>query len=181
MQPLFLGIEIGGTKLQIVVGDAAGKIVQRHRLTVEPAQGASGIRKQIEAVLTKILTTTKPEAAGVGFGGPVDWKTGRICKSHQIEGWSEVELGNWLQKLINAPVVVDNDANVAALGEALRGAGAGASPVFYVTLGSGVGGGLVADGRIYHGAKPGASEIGHVLLDRRGAHVESGWCGWGVG
>jgi glucokinase len=180
MQPSYLGIEIGGTKLQIVVGDAAGKIVQRQRFTVERAQGALGIRKQIEATLARIQSTTKPAAAGVGFGGPVDWKTGKICKSHQIEGWSEFELGDWLQKLIGAPVIVDNDANVAALGEALRGAGAGASPVFYVTLGSGVGGGLVADGRIYHGAKPGESEIGHVLLDRQGTIVESRCSGWAV-
>jgi glucokinase len=180
MQPPYLGIEIGGTKLQIVAGDATGKIVQRHRFTVERAQGASGIRKQIEATLAKILSTAKPKAAGVGFGGPVDWKTGRICKSHQIEGWSEFELGKWLQELIGAPVAVDNDANVAALGEALRGAGAGANPVFYVTLGSGVGGGLVADGWIYHGAKPGESEIGHVRLDRRGMMVESSCSGWAV-
>jgi|SRR5579859_2585653 len=180
MQPAYLGIEIGGTKLQIVVGDAAGKILHRHRLTVDQAQGASGIREQIEATLAMILSTVKPEAAGVGFGGPVDWKTGRICKSHQIEGWSEFELGKWLHKLISAPVVVDNDANVAALGEALRGAGADANPVFYVTLGSGVGGGLVVDGRIYHGAKPGESEIGHVRLDRRGTIVESRCSGWAV-
>ncbi|HEX4646240.1 MAG TPA: ROK family protein, partial [Verrucomicrobiae bacterium] len=175
-----LGLEIGGTKLQIVLGDAAGKIVQRHRLTVEPAQGASGIRKQIEATLAKILSTVKPAAVGAGFGGPVDWKSGKICKSHQIEGWSEFELGNWLQSLTGAPVIVDNDANVAALGEALRGAGAGANPVFYVTLGSGVGGGLVADGRIYHGAKPGESEIGHLRLDRQGTIVESRCSGWAV-
>jgi glucokinase len=175
-----LGIEIGGTKLQIVLGDGAGVIAQRHRLTVAPAQGASGIRKQIEATLAKILSATKPEAIGLGFGGPVDWKTGRICKSHQIEGWSEFELGNWLQQLIGASVAVDNDANVAALGEALRGAGTEANPVFYVTLGSGVGGGLVADGRIYHGARPGESEIGHVLLDRCGTTVESRCSGWAV-
>lgn len=178
--PTFAGIEIGGTKLQIVLGDAAGKIVQRHRLTVDSAQGASGIRKQIEATLAKILSATKPAAAGVGFGGPVDWKTGRICKSHQIEGWSEFDLGNWLHELTDVPVVVDNDANVAALGEALRGVGAGANPVFYVTLGSGVGGGLVVDGRIYHGARPGESEIGHVRLDRRGTIVESRCSGWAV-
>src|SRR5258708_17349413 len=116
MQPTLLGIEIGGTKLQIVVGDATGKIVQRHRFTVERAQGAPGIRKQIEATLAKILSTTKPAAAGVGFGGPVDWETGKICKSHQIEGRSEFELGDWLQKLIRPHLVVVNDAHVTAFG-----------------------------------------------------------------
>jgi glucokinase len=75
---------------------------------------------------------------------------------------------------------VDNDANVAALGEAMRGAGVGANPVFYVTLGSGVGGGLVVDGKIYHGAKPGEAEIGHVRLDRLGTIVEARCSGWAV-
>ena len=118
--------------------------------------------------------------AGVGFGGPVDWNTGRICRSHQIEGWSEFDLGGWLHQLTGAPVAVDNDANVAALGEAVRGAGKGFNPAFYVTLGSGVGGGLVVDGRIYHGAKPGEAEIGHVRLDRQGTIVEARCSGWAV-
>jgi glucokinase len=77
-------------------------------------------------------------------------------------------------------VRVDNDANVAALGEAKQGAGAGFNPVFYVTLGSGVGGGLIVDGKIYHGATPGEAEIGHVRLDRGRATVESRCSGWAV-
>jgi len=75
---------------------------------------------------------------------------------------------------------VDNDANAAALGEATRGAGAGFNPVFYVTLGSGVGGGLVVDGKIYHGASPGEAEIGHVKLDRSGTTLESQCSGWAL-
>src|SRR5262249_41590606 len=86
----------------------------------------------------------------------------------------------WLRSISGKPVAVDNDANVAALGEARRGVGAGLNPVFYVTLGSGVGGGLVVDGRIYHGATPGEAEIGHVRLDRSGATVESRCSGWAV-
>jgi len=180
MQPSFLGIEIGGTKLQVVVGDASANILKRHRFTVDPSQGAAGIRRQLEAMLRQIVPATKPAAAGVGFGGPVDWRTGMICRSHQIEGWSEFDLGNWLHGIIGAPVFVDNDANVAALGEVLHGAGKGANPVFYVTLGSGVGGGLVSDGRIYHGATPGEAELGHVRLDRHGTILESRCSGWAV-
>ena len=110
----------------------------------------------------------------------MDWKTGRICRSHQIEGWSEFALGEWLQELSSKPVRVDNDANMAALGESMRGAGIGFNPVFYVTLGSGVGGGLVVDGKIYHGAMPGEAEIGHVRLDQQGTTVESRCSGWAV-
>jgi glucokinase len=175
-----LGLEIGGTKLQLVLGDEAGKICERRKLPVDPARGAAGIRQQIEGALPELLRGRRILRAGVGFGGPVDWKTGRICRSHQIEGWSEFDVGGWLRPLAGAPVVVDNDANVAALGEALRGAGVGFNPVFYVTLGSGVGGGLVVDGKIYHGAKPGEAEIGHVRLDRQGTIVEARCSGWAV-
>ena len=176
----FLAIEIGGTKLQIVIGDADAKILQRHRFVVDRAKGGAGIRRQIETTLTEILPATRLAAVGVGYGGPVDWRTGKICCSHQVEGWSDFELGHWLEKIARVPVFVDNDANVAALGEAFHGAGRGANPVFYVTLGSGVGGGLVADGRIYHGATPGEAEIGHLRLDRAGTILESSCSGWSV-
>src|SRR5207247_63927 len=175
----YLGIEIGGTKLQLVAGDE--KAVQaRHRFDVERSKAGAGIREQITLALPELVSNFNPAAIGVGFGGPVDWKTGRICRSHQIEGWSEFALGEWLQGLTGKPVRVDNDANMAALGESMRGAGTGFNPVFYVTLGSGVGGGLVVDGRVYHGAAPGEAEIGHVRLDRSGAIVESRCSGWAV-
>ena len=175
-----LAIEIGGTKLQLAVGDDLGTITERRRFTVDKARGAEGIREQIVATLPLLLAQAKPEAIGVGFGGPVDWRTGRIARSHQIEGWSGFDLGGWLREMTGLPVRVDNDANVAALGEATRGAGAGHNPVFYVTMGSGVGGGLVVDGKIFHGAAPGESELGHVRLDKSGVIVEQRCSGWAV-
>jgi len=160
----YLGIEIGGTKLQLVLGDDNGRIVQRRRFEVERTKGAAGIREQIERGSGELLGSVIPLAIGVGFGGPLDWKTGKIFRSHHIEGWSDFELGQWLQKLWGAPAFIDNDGNVAALAEATHGAGRRCNPVFYVTLGSGVGGGLVQDGKIYHGAPPGESEIGHIRI-----------------
>lgn len=180
MQAHYVAIEIGGTKLQIVLSDEAGAISERFRFQVERDRGAEGIRGQIEAALDQALAGRQLKAMGVGFGGPVDWRTGRVCCSHHVEGWSDVPLGAWLSSLTKAPVAVDNDANVAALGEALCGAGRGCNPVFYVTLGSGVGGGLVVDGRIYHGTIPGEAEMGHVRLDRQGATIESRCAGWAV-
>src|SRR5438445_2732642 len=106
----YLGIEIGGTKLQIARGDDAGRVAERTRLAVEKAKGAAGIRHQLERALTELVRDHKPEAIGVGFGGPVDWRTGKICRSHQIEGWSGFGLAGWLQKLTGSRVVVDNDA-----------------------------------------------------------------------
>lgn len=180
MDSPILGIEIGGTKLQIVCGEAGGKITLQQRFAVDPASGAEGIRGNIESHLFKLRTQTSIQAIGVGFGGPVDWRTGVVARSHQVEGWSGFELSTWLRSLTGARVVVDNDANVAALGEALSGAGRGFASVFYVTLGSGVGGGMVLDGKIYHGAIPGESEIGHLRLDRSGTIVESACSGWAV-
>ena len=180
MQEFYLGIEIGGSKLPMVLGDDSASVAQRWRLTVDARQGGAGIRQQIEATLSEIRSMAVLRGVGVGFGGPVDWRTGRICCSHQVKGWADFELRPWLHDLTKAPVRVDNDANTASLGEALHGAGRGFNPVFYVTLGSGVGGGLTVDGRIYHGATPGESEIGHVRLDRRGTTIESRCSGWAV-
>ena len=177
---MFLAVEIGGTKLQLVTSDESGQITERSHLVVDVARGAAGIREQIQRTIPELQRNAAFTAVAVGFGGPVDWRSGRIARSHQIEGWSGFDLSSWLHSLTGAPVVVDNDANVAALGEALRGAGAGFNPVFYVTLGSGVGGGLVLDERIYHGATPGESELGHVRLDREGTILESRCSGWAV-
>ncbi len=177
---IFLAIEIGGTKLQLAVGDARTNLLQRWRFDIDPTGGGAGIRAQIESALPEILAAHDVSAVGVGYGGPVDWRTGKICCSHQVEGWADFPLGDWLRERTGKPVFIDNDANVAAMGEAMQGAGQGSNPVFYVTLGSGVGGGFVVDGRIFHGAKPGESEIGHVRLDRTGTIVEQRCSGWAV-
>ncbi|MEO6787021.1 MAG: ROK family protein [Chthoniobacteraceae bacterium] len=176
----FLAIEIGGTKLQVCAGTAEGEIVGRARFAVERDAGGEGIRAQIAGALPELIAKWKPQAIGVGYGGPVNWRTGQIVCSHHIEGWNDFPLGEWLHELTGLRVFVENDANVAALGEALHGAGRGANPVFWVNSGSGVGGGLVVDGRLYHGAVPGEMEIGHVRLERDGTIVEDRCSGWAV-
>ena len=117
---------------------------------------------------------------GVGFGGPVDWQSGRICCSHHVNGWNDVDLRSWLEDLISAPVAVDNDTNLGALAEARYGAGCGFNPVFYTNSGSGVGGGLIVDGQIYHGSPPGEAEFGHLRLAPGGPIVEDCCSGWAV-
>src|SRR3954467_12649334 len=96
----FIAIETGGNKLQVIVGTDEQKIVERRRFVIERAQGAAGIRQQITSALDELLTEFQPLAAAVGFGGPLDWKTGRISCSHQIEGWADFEFGDWLAKLL---------------------------------------------------------------------------------
>lgn len=176
---LLLGIEIGGTKFQLAAAEAPGEIVHWQRITQETGVTASDIREQIATSL-QLWGGIKWRAAGVGFGGPVDWRNGRVHCSHQIDGWDKVDFCTWLSALIGAPVAIDNDANVAALAEVWHGAGMGRSPVFYTNSGSGVGGGLIIDGRIYHGAPPGEAEFGHVRLAPFGPTVEDVCSGWAV-
>lgn len=174
-----VGIEIGGTKLQIATGDPhTGKIDQIYRYRVEKALGAEGILAQIKKTLRAL--PYPPTRIGVGFGGPVNRTTGVIATSHQIGGWSGFELLNWFKTRFKVPVFMDNDANVAALGEAHFGAGKAYKQVFYITLGSGVGGGLVCNGNLYHGNAPGESEVGLLQLDRKGNNLESFCSGWAL-
>ena len=176
----YFGIEIGGTKLQIVAGTAAGQIIARRRATIDRAQGGAGVRKQIRNALADMRSQVTALAIGVGFGGPIDWRSGRIARSHQIEGWEGFDLKPWLQDETGLPVATENDSNTAALAEAIVGAATDADPAFYFNMGSGVGGGFVIGGNIYHGLPPGEAEFGHLRLDRRGATVESCCSGWAI-
>lgn len=180
MDKHYLGIEIGGTKLQLVVGDDDGRIVRRERHEVDRYAAAEGIRAQIENSIRELMRDYRFLAAGVGFGGPINRKTTTIRSSHQIQGWADFELSDWLESQLRCPIFADNDANTAALGEFRQGAGVGYEIIFYVTIGSGIGGGLVKNGKIYHGAIPGESEVGHLLLDRQGTTLESVASGWAV-
>ncbi len=175
-----VGIEIGGTKLQLVAGTPDGGIQNRRRIQVDRTSGGEGIRLELTKHLPDLIQAHRPAAIGVGFGGPVDHRTGRIACSHQIQGWHQFELGQWLHGLTGLPIAIDNDANVAALGEARHGAGKERNPVLWINMGSGVGGGLVVNNHIYHGAIPGEAELGHLRLDKSGTIVEERCSGWAV-
>jgi glucokinase len=175
----YLGIEIGGTKFQAVIGDSNARIKDRYRIVVDRNLGGEGIRKEIIQAFS-CFKKYKPVSIGVGFGGPVDFEKGEICTSHHINGWNNFPIGPWLKKISGLPVYVDNDANTAALAEALKGSGKNYERVFYVTLGSGMGGGMILNGQVYHGEKPGESEIGLMPFDRKGKTMESQCCGWSV-
>jgi glucokinase len=166
---MFVGIEIGGTKLQLGLGDGAGTLVRLWRGTVDVPAGALGICRQIETALPKLLDEagvdrSQVRGIGVGFGGPVDDATRAVITSHQIAGWDNFPLADWLTETFGLPVALGNDADVAGLAEALFGAGRGLSPVFYITIGSGIGGALIIDGQIYRGCGRGAAEVGHLRM-----------------
>ncbi len=178
-QKTYLGIEIGGTKLQLVIGDENARILQRFRFVVDRYAGAEKIRQLIAETLASV-DTENIAAIGVGYGGPIDRHAGKVIASYQIGGWAGFPLKEWLGDLSGIPAVVDNDANVAAFGEAILGAGRDYQNVFYITLGSGVGSGIVLNKAIYHGAFPGEAEMGHIRLDKTGRTVESSCSGWAV-
>lgn len=181
---MLMGIEIGGTKLQACLADLNGKIVHLWRTTVDSDRQAGGIRDSMRESLPELVKMVpsgqRLAGIGVGYGGPVDAKAGKTIISHQIQGWENFPLSEWLGQLLNAPVLLGNDADVAGLGEATKGAGREHDPVFYITVGSGIGGGLILGGAIYPGCGKGAAEIGHLMVDRHGEILEHVSSGWGI-
>jgi glucokinase len=189
---MYLGIEIGGTKIQLGLGPGDGTLAGLWRGAVDVARAGDGIREQIVQQVPLLLERCNLRretirGIGIGFGGPVDDANQTLIKSHQIEGWDAFPLAKWLNDLLGWPVVLGNDADVAGLAEALFGAGQGLSPIFYITVGSGIGGGLIINGEIFRGCGRGAAEMGHLrgLYSKPGGnqhfdwdileHVASGW------
>jgi len=188
---MYLGIEIGGTKLQLGIGAGDGTLHALWRGAVDVARGADGIREQIESAVPELMRQAGSDrqalkGVGIGFGGPVDDRTQTVIKSHQIEGWDNFPLAAWVSDMLSLPASLGNDADVAGLAEALFGAGQGLSPLFYVTVGTGIGGGLILDGEIYRGVGRGAAEIGHLAVWHFSSHaarrgpLESLASGWGI-
>ena len=182
---MFLGIEIGGTKLQLGVGAGDGSpLVALERFEVQTERGATGILERILETAPALIERHSVRAVGVGFGGPGDVREGRVIKSHHIGGWKDFRIADWCRQKFSLPAFVANDADTAGLAEARFGAGQGASPVFYITVGTGIGGGLILDGQIYRGSGLGAAELGHLRpglhADRPEETIESFAAGWGI-
>lgn len=182
---MLLGIEIGGTKLQFGVGTGDGsRLIALERCDVDIAAGAGGILRAIEEVATDLIKRHDVRRVGVGFGGPVASDAAHVVRSHQVDGWENFPLAGWVRDVLRLPAVVANDADVAALAEAHFGAGRGKNPVLYVTVGTGVGGGLVVNGEIYRGSGTAAVEMGHLrpgLMAESAEHtVESIASGLGI-
>jgi len=182
---MHLGIEIGGTKLQLGVGsgrDADLAALVRH--DVDPQRGAAGILEEIERAATALLQKHSIERVGFGFGGPCDAAAGIVTKSHQVGGWEGFPLARWCRETLGKAAAIGNDCDVAALAEARHGAGRGAGSVLYVTVGTGIGGGLVVGGKLFGAGRPAVAEIGHLrpglLADRDDMTVESLAAGPGI-
>jgi glucokinase len=122
----------------------------------------------MRSLIDSVLKGDKPDAIGVSFGGPVDATTGLVRLSHHVPGWENVPLKQLLEEDYDAPVSMDNDANVAAIGEHKFGAGEGYDSLFYITISTGIGGGWILNNQLWRGALGMAGEIGHIVVDPRG-------------
>jgi len=164
-----LGLEIGGTKLQATEGLSDGTIVRVLRANVDRSRGAQGILEWFGQSAPELIAQARkegrePKAVGIGFGGPVETGTGRVLVSHQIQGWEGVALKSWFEEHVGLPTVVENDANAAGWAEYCKGLGRGTKNFFYMNIGSGIGGALIVEGRLYNGQGRGAGEIGHTWV-----------------
>lgn len=181
---MYLGVEIGGTKLQLGVGRGDGQLVDLERTDVDVSRGAAGILQSIDEIGSMLVQRYGATKVGFGFGGPINRESGRVITSHQIAGWENFPLADWCQQTLGLPAILGNDCDSAALAEAAFGAGRGKSRVFYVTVGTGIGGGFVVDQIIQGTDRPAFAEIGHLrpgpTHQRADETVESIASGWGI-
>lgn len=169
MTSLILALDFGGTKLTAAVISPGTNYWQAHRRAFSPPNADANTDIKIMTTLAReVLGEEQPAAIGVSFGGPVDYTTGTVRLSHHVPGWENIQLLSMLQSEFNAPTSVDNDANVAALGEHRFGAGKGMNSLFYITVSTGVGGGWILNGKPWRGAGGMAGEIGHTVVDPNG-------------
>ena len=177
-----VGIDIGGTKLATVVADTAGNILQKVRKPTESEKGPHHavqlLLKMVDEVL-ELAELRRGDISGIGVscGGPLDTKTGIIYSPPNLPGWDALPLKEMIESEFHIPTTIENDANAGALAEAKFGGGRGYDYVLYMTMSTGIGGGIVANGEIYHGANDSAGEVGHQILLPNGPRCGCGQYG----
>ncbi len=169
MKKYVIGIDIGGTKIAAVVADNKGNILNKVRKPTQADKGPEYAIQLIFAIVYETIAKADLElqdctAIGVSCGGPLDTKTGVVYSPPNLPGWDALPLKERLEKEFNLQVKIENDANACALAEYKLGGGKGYNAVLYMTMSTGIGGGIVIDGRIYHGANDSAGEVGHQIL-----------------
>ncbi|MBN2097730.1 MAG: ROK family protein, partial [Candidatus Omnitrophica bacterium] len=172
----FIGIDIGGTKISVSLGTAAGKILSRQ---VFPSADVRTTFGQIKAIVQTYLKRFDPrlkktKGIGISCPGPLDLKKGVLITAPNMPNWRNVPVKKIVAGDFSFPIAIDNDANCAALGEQTFGAGKKVEHLFYYTVSTGIGGGLIINGRIYHGATNDAGEIGHTVILPQGPRCNCG-------
>lgn len=159
---MYLGIDIGGTKCALVLGDENANIIKKERF--DTLDKDSTIKKLIEIA----HTMGDFESIGISCGGPLDSKKGIIMSPPNLVGWDDVHICEILKEEFHVPVYICNDANACALAEWKFGAGKGTKNMVFLTFGTGLGAGLILDGKLYSGTNDMAGEIGHIRLETSG-------------
>lgn len=167
-----IGVDLGGTNLRVAAVDPEGVIRERINLDTEVREGRLRVVADMcEAV--KDIEQRLPDAqlGGIGIGVPgiINLADGTVRQSPNLPGWSDFPVRDDIEQLLGTQVVLENDANAAALGESWVGAGRNVNSLCMMTLGTGIGGGLILDGRIWHGREGMAGELGHMTIDPNGA------------
>jgi glucokinase len=182
--PCFIGVDVGGTKVAAGFVDPIGEITNQTRVPMVATDAAAGLAAVIAAIdSVRAAVDHKKDLKGLvsGIGicapGPLDPLTGVVINPPNLPGWRNFPLADLISKSYRLPVRVDNDGNAAALAEAIWGAGRGYRNVFCATIGTGIGTGIVFDGRIYHGRTGAAAEGGHNTIDYRGPRCGCGKLG----
>ena len=170
---MILALDFGGTKLAAAAVEPGARAFRaRASMPSPPNKSAEADREIILALAKEVLGGKRPAAVGVSFGGPV--REGVVLLSHHVPDWEDFPLAEWLREHFGVPAAVENDANAAALGEWRYGAGRGTRYFLYVTVSTGIGGGIVIGGRLYRGADSLAGEIGHMVVDPGGPRCTCG-------
>jgi len=169
----YVGLDIGNTRLTAAAADESGTPLFRAQERAPASGTAEAALPVLYALADRALAALEASdrglrAIGLGFGGPVDMERGTVRCSFHSAAWNDLALGRLFAARYGVPSVLDNDANAGGLGEALFGAGRGASSLLYVNVGTGIGGAVILGGAIHHGATSSAGEIGHVCVDPAG-------------
>jgi glucokinase len=181
MSSYAIGVDLGGTNLRIAAVDDGGKLLAKTSLGTEVARGREHVIDElchaIDDLRVKFKGTAELSGIGVGVPGLIDVESGRLVESPNLPGWSNYDVKGDIEGRLGAPVILENDANVAALGEQWLGAGRNSPSMCMYTLGTGVGGGVVLDGKIWRGWNGMAGELGHVNVEPEGHRCNCGSIG----
>jgi glucokinase len=169
---MLAGIDIGGTKISVCLGDAQGRIFSSKRIATQPLQGAKQGLPRMADLLRELLQTAPPaiqlQSIGISSPGPISTREGKMLKPPNLPGWEGTKLVAFFQREFNVPVSMNNDANAAALAEYEFGSLKGCKNLVYLTCSTGMGGGAIADGKLIQGVCDTAAEVGHFVLDIEG-------------
>ncbi len=179
MADLVMGVDLGGTNIKAGVVSPEGEVAARCNAPTHAELGPEAVAGNICETVRRCASRAGVELAslaGIGIGSPgtIDLEAGVVLFSPNLPGWHDIPLREMVRGELGLPCVLDNDGNVAALAEQWRGAGRGASAVVLLTLGTGIGGGIVLDGRIWHGADGVAGEVGHMSINPDGPRCGCG-------